>query len=419
MMDETMESLFRKKYQPGSVIFREGEAGDSAFVIERGRVEISALRNKERVVIASLAEGELFGEMALIDGQVRSATARAADETTLIIIARDQVERKIDKVDPLLNLFLKVIMNRLRSTTRLLDLHREHLDGAETSKLRRIDTSFMEVRDHAMNQLKVEQELSQAIQRSEFELFYQPVAATADFTIAGAEALIRWRHPERGVVSPSEFIELAEDTGLIIPIGLWVLETACEALKPYNDSVTDAYPNAPHSFMSVNLSARQIIEPGLPEAIYEILTRTDTDPKHLKLEVTESVIMEDPETAAIVLGELKSLGFTLAVDDFGTGYSSLSYLQRFPIDIIKIDRSFVNGMLEDSANLKIVRGIISLARELGMQVIAEGVERQEHLTLLRDFECDYAQGYLFSKPVTLDEITAAIRQRLAQRRLKM
>jgi EAL domain-containing protein (putative c-di-GMP-specific phosphodiesterase class I) len=259
--------------------------------------------------------------------------------------------------------------------------------------------------------LKVEQELHAAVENKEFRLFFQPIVGTSDLQEIGAEALIRWKHPDRGIISPLEFISLAEDTGLIVPIGFWVLESACSALHSLQETVSSLYPDAPPCFMSVNLSARQIVEPGLPEAVYETLTRTSTKPEQLKLEVTESVLMEDPETAAIVLRELKSLGLKLSVDDFGTGYSSLSYLNRFPIDSLKIDRSFVQGMLDDSANLKIVRGIISLARELGMQVIAEGVERAEQLTLLADFQCEYAQGYLFSKPVPMEDfLTAARRQ---------
>jgi EAL domain-containing protein (putative c-di-GMP-specific phosphodiesterase class I) len=269
-----------------------------------------------------------------------------------------------------------------------------------------------DVRRLAIDQLKLEQELEQAVAGEQLQVHYQPIVATGDGHTAGFEALVRWLHPERGMVAPLDFIGLAEDTGLIVPIGLRVLEASCRGLKALQQRLAASFGDAPPAFMGVNLSARQIGEPGLVAAVAEVIESSGVEASCLKLEVTESVLMEDPEQSVAVLGELKALGVELAVDDFGTGYSSLSYLNRFPIDVVKVDRSFVNTMLSDSGNLKIVRGITSLAKELGMRLVAEGVERHEELVLIRDLGCDYAQGYLFSKPLPLAETVDLVGKRL-------
>ncbi|HEY5074645.1 MAG TPA: EAL domain-containing protein, partial [Pyrinomonadaceae bacterium] len=257
---------------------------------------------------------------------------------------------------------------------------------------------------HAVYVLQMENDLRRAIEREELRVYYQPIVALENGQLAGFEALIRWQHPERGFINPSDFIPLAEDTGLIVPLGLWILKRACQQLcqwqwqSPANRSL----------FMSVNLSGKQVAQPDLVENIRDILDETHVDAKHLKLEITESAVMENAEMAARLLKRLKALGVQLSIDDFGTGYSSLSYLHRFPVNTLKIDRSFVGRIGEAAENIEIVRTVISLAENMGMEVVAEGIETLSQLTQLRKLKCQYGQGYLFSRPVDAQSVSSWI-----------
>ncbi|HEX8473336.1 MAG TPA: EAL domain-containing protein [Pyrinomonadaceae bacterium] len=245
----------------------------------------------------------------------------------------------------------------------------------------------------AVNLLQLETDLRRALERHEFFIQYQPIVALDTFQLRGFEALVRWQHPERGLISPMDFIPIAEDTGQIISIGLWTLEQACRQMRQWQKQ----FPSE-SLFISVNLSGKQFTQPDLIEQVRVTLESTKLDPRSLKLEITESVVMENIDTATEMLRQLRALGVQLSIDDFGTGYSSLSYLHRFPIDTLKIDRSFVMRMVDNSENIEIVRTIVMLAQILGMDVVAEGVETKEQLALLRKLGCENGQGYFFSKP---------------------
>lgn len=247
----------------------------------------------------------------------------------------------------------------------------------------------------AVTLLRLETDLRRAIESNELCVYYQPIVSVATRELHGFEALVRWQHPERGIVSPGDFIALAEETGLILQIGISVLREACLQLRKWQQRASLNRD----LIISVNLSGKQLTQPDLIERIEEVLIESGLNPWHLKLEVTETVVMENPELAAVTLAKLRGLGVRLSIDDFGTGYSSLSYLSRFPLDILKIDRSFVSTMNEADENLQIVKTIITLAGNLGMQVIAEGVESEDQLNQLKLLKCQYAQGYLFSEPL--------------------
>src|SRR5258707_9651169 len=256
---------------------------------------------------------------------------------------------------------------------------------------------------HAVYLLQMENDLRRAIDRDELRVYYQPIVALDSGQLAGFEALIRWQHPERGFINPADFIPLAEDTGLIVPLGLWILKRACQQLCQWQ------WQSANRGlFMSVNLSGKQVAQPELVGQIQEILQDTNVDAKYLKLEITESAVMENAEMAAGLLKRLKALGVQLSIDDFGTGYSSLSYLHRFPVNTLKIDRSFVGRIGEAAENIEIVRTVISLAENMGMEVVAEGIETMSQLAQLRKLKCQYGQGYLFSRPVDADTVSAWI-----------
>lgn len=246
-----------------------------------------------------------------------------------------------------------------------------------------------------MSRLKMETDLRRACERAELYIDYQPIVSLETRTLIGFEALVRWHHPEFGLVAPKDFIPVAEETGQILTIGQTVLESACRQARQWQET----YPASPPLFVSVNLSVKQFNQPDLVENIASLLQQFKLPPRCLKLEITESVFSDNIEAAVGLLTQLRDLGVQLSIDDFGTGYSSLSYLQRFPIDTLKIDRSFVTQMMENEENVAIVRTIVALAQNLGMDVVAEGVETEDQLRLLRKLECENGQGYLFSTPL--------------------
>jgi diguanylate cyclase (GGDEF)-like protein/PAS domain S-box-containing protein len=257
-------------------------------------------------------------------------------------------------------------------------------------------------REHELQRVHTENALRSAIEQHELRVHYQPIFTVADLRPVGVEALVRWQHPTRGLLAPSEFIAVAEDSGLIVPLGAWVLAEACRQVVAWNGE----RPAEQALSLSVNLSARQLGEPGLVETVRTTLAEAGIDPAHVDiwLEVTETLVLRDPETAAARLTELRALGVRLAVDDFGTGYSSLSYLRRFPVSALKIDRAFVAGLGHSAEDEAIVLAMVRLAHALGLHVVAEGVESLVQLTRLQEIGCDYAQGFLLQVPLPADEL---------------
>ncbi|HYH47949.1 MAG TPA: EAL domain-containing protein [Acidimicrobiia bacterium] len=261
----------------------------------------------------------------------------------------------------------------------------------------RIEVFDNTARLRSQARLQTAEELRQAVDSGQLRVVYQPIVHLGQATPAGVEALVRWQHPRRGLLTPAEFIQIAEDTGLVVPLGAWVLRQACRDLTEIIDR--GGLGGGPSELvMSVNLSARQITTPGLVTMVQSVLAECGLPPQRLCFEITESVLMDDVDSAIPVLSELRALGVRLAIDDFGTGYSSLGYLRRFPVDIVKLDRAFVAGLGSDSAADAITAAVINLGHALGLSVIAEGVENEEQLTVLRALRCDRAQGYLWSAP---------------------
>jgi EAL domain-containing protein (putative c-di-GMP-specific phosphodiesterase class I) len=250
---------------------------------------------------------------------------------------------------------------------------------------------------HTLERLTLESDLRHALERNEFRLYYQPKLDIRSGRVTGAEALLRWQRPARAAVLPAHFIPLAEETGLIVPIGGWVLKTACLHREAWPDR------GLPRLTVAVNLSARQFAQEGLLEDVARTLRETGLDPASLEFEITESMVMRDPEHAVKLLGGFKDMGIRLSIDDFGTGYSSLNYLKRFPLDTVKIDRAFIQDLPENPDDAAITRAIIAMAHSLRLKVVAEGVETEAQMSFLRELGCDEMQGYLFSGPLPVDE----------------
>jgi diguanylate cyclase (GGDEF)-like protein/PAS domain S-box-containing protein len=267
------------------------------------------------------------------------------------------------------------------------------------------------IRVKVLDRMTTEHSLHRALERDELQLYYQPVvdiAHRSGHRVVALEALLRWDHPEHGLTSPGRFIPVAEDSGLIIPIGAWVLHEACRQLAQWERHRRGRPPWS----VEVNLSARQIDHTGVISTVEKALSLSGVDPAQLTLEITESALMKDAASALAVLKALKGLGVTLAIDDFGTGYSSLSYLQRFPLDILKIDRTFVRELGSGGDGAEIVAAVVNLAHALDLQVVAEGVETERQLIELRRLGCDFAQGYLFSRPFPPHQLVEQVPQRI-------
>ncbi|MDH4216892.1 MAG: EAL domain-containing protein, partial [Gallionella sp.] len=343
--------------------------------------------------ISSLGKGEMFGEVALIDHQPRTATIRAVEQTVLVPIPRELVAGLLEKSDPVLGHLLLLILERFRS------MHGSHQAPAASAKTPYQVDRRIALKGEANQKLELAHGIAHALANSEFELYYQPISNLADGRIAGFEALIRWHHPANGVIQPMDFLWLAEQTGSIREIGLWTLDRACRdwpTLRQYTEYETP--------FVSVNLSATQLTSEALVDDVKAIITRHGMEITELKLELTETVMVEYPEIALKILNKLIELGSGLALDDYGTGHSGLTHLQRYPIGTLKIDRAFIAPMLESAQSHEIVRSSIELAHTLGMNVVAEGIEEPEVSAKLLEMGCDYGQGWHFGRPAALHDL---------------
>jgi EAL domain-containing protein (putative c-di-GMP-specific phosphodiesterase class I) len=258
------------------------------------------------------------------------------------------------------------------------------------------------MRTKSLHRLDLENLIREAIEEQQFELYFQPKVNAQTFRLVGAEALLRWHHPERGTIAPDDFIPIAEETGLIVPLGQWVLNEACRQVAVWAESPIGRVP------VSVNISSHQFRDSGLVSDVLAAIANAGIRTTDIELEITESVLLQDVDRTLVELKALRDAGVSLSIDDFGTGYSSLSYLKRFPIDTIKIDRSFVKDLHEDADDAAICAAILAMSKQLGLNVVAEGVETREQLEFLRRHQCDHIQGYICSKPLPASEFFALL-----------
>ncbi len=389
--------IHQTTYAPDALIIEQGAAGDCAYIIDKGLVEIFVLQDGKKIVLALLSDGDIFGEMALISGDVRSASARALVSTSVSVISLSVFHELLAQADPVVSLLLRVLLERFHEArSKLLSLPLGYLPKLKAADGR---GSLEEAgRRATLQRFRFINDLQAAVDSGQLQMLYQPIIDLSAGLLAGFEALVRWNHPEQGLVPPGDFIRIAEETKEIVPIGYWIFATACEDLKKLRDSV-GAGEDSPSPWMSINVSPIQFRDPDLLGRFLEILADSGVPPCAIKIELTESALVEDPQQTLLFLHEVRRLGMKVAVDDFGTGYSSLSYLHLFPIDTLKIDNTFVANMFKDSRSREIVHTIVVLSKNLHIDIIAEGIENREMETLISQLGCRYGQGYLYSKPV--------------------
>jgi EAL domain-containing protein (putative c-di-GMP-specific phosphodiesterase class I) len=398
-------SLDRLQLPAGTLLFSRGEEGDVAYLIQSGEIEIFLPGPEGEVRLAVRRSGEIIGEMAIIDAGPRSTSARLLSDSELVLITAQQVKHRIAETDPILRMYLEVVIARYRDTVALIGtLDRSELPALiETS--RPIGPEFVAV----VESLTLEGELRRAVERDEFRLHYQPIVHLPSRRLAGFEALMRWHHPERGLVPPSHFIPTAESSGVIVEMTAWALREIGRVLPTILSAGLANVASVDPLFVSVNITGHDLARPAFAALVATILDEAGVDASSVKLELTESMLMEDPAEAGRVLEECRRSGMGIAVDDFGTGYSSLSHLSTLPITTLKIDRAFVRCLKDDATSRKIVNTILRLARELDIPVVAEGIEEVAEAEILTGMGCAYGQGYLFGRPVPIEETLAVTR----------
>lgn len=387
------------------IIFNEGDEGDCAYIIEKGRVLVYMTKDREDIPLSILGEGEIFGEMSLIDNQSRSATVRALEDVRLTIVTKQQLLERVSTADTVVQLLMRVLLKRLRrNNTTLGSMKLGDLQNKETPNLTE-DVSA----EAALQQIKLENEIFQAFQNKEFALHYQPIVNLKTRQIQGAEALLRWNSPTLGLISPNVFIDVIENSSMVIPIGHWIINQALKDLKTLRQELISQGKTALADtfMMSINISGRQFTHTDFVSNLEDLREKHDVPIKNVKLEMTERIMM-DGTLALECLQQCHQHGYAISIDDFGTGFSSLQYLAQMPISYLKIDRSFVMKVLNDDKSKAVVSSIIYLARAMDIEIIAEGIETKEEAFLLQTLGSDYGQGYLFSKPLEFEKFKALL-----------
>lgn len=386
-------------FSDGEIIFRAGDRADNAYVVEQGQVHIIA----GETLLNTLTPGALLGEMGILDDTCRTATAIAKGETVLTAINRAQMTERLSHADPILRLLVEVLLARFRST---LSRVRDNLPIPEAQEADdALSTGSFD--PSTMDKIRLEAELRNAVANGELQVWYQPILDLKTRRWAGFESLVRWETPQRGFISPEAFVSLAEETGLIRPIGTYVMSTACKRLSRFQALRNGQSPGHPPLFMGINVSARQLDDQEFIENIGQMVHGAGTVSNNIKLEITESLLI-DYEMVSGWVDNCRNQGFSVTLDDFGTGYSGFQHLLEIEFDTVKIDQTFVRTMMENERSELMVRGIVGMAQGMGMKVVAEGVESDAQLELLAQMGVDYAQGFLVGKPATDEEISRRI-----------
>ena len=388
-----LDALGRIVLVKNEVVFRAGDAGDCAYLIEEGKVEIFVVDQAGERRIGLVGKDEMFGEITLIDCQPRTATARTMEKTVLVPIQRKMVQSLLEKSDPILRQLFSIILERYRGNRNTKISPQSQADEKQSNAQAE---KKIALKSEVTQKISIAHGITRALAQDEFELYYQPICRLDDGLVAGFEALIRWHHPTDGLIPPMDFLWLAEQTGLIHELGMWTLERACRDWPRLRQHTKVERP-----FVSVNLSPSQLTSEMLASDVKAVMARHAMPPDEMKLELTETVVVERPELAVKILNQLVELGSSLALDDYGTGHSGLEHIQRYPIGTLKIDRAFIAPMLTSSSSFEIVRSSIGMARSLGLSVVAEGIETEDVRDALLDLGCEFGQGWHFGKPSPL------------------
>ncbi len=398
-----MESISSTKtFSAGEIIMAQGEAGHCAYFIQDGKVEIIVQQlNGDVLSMGTRGAGSIIGEMAIVDDQPRSATIRALENCQLLEISKEDFSRSVKTANPIVRLISQVIVMRYRDILRRS--HTLLTDVGDAISLEMLEREYAE-QSNVLSVIKLANEFKFAISNKQLFLQYQPIVDLHTSEVLGFEALMRWNHPVEGIIPPDEFIPMAEDSGLIVEATNWAFRESCLALHRIENKLKPAHK----LFMSINFSATDFEEESFFENFSRILQETKTDPTQIHLEITERLLLQQPTDVKSTLSKCRAAGMGVAIDDFGTGYSSLGYLHQYPINILKIDRSFIRKMLGDPLSMGLIKSILTLNENMGLKIIAEGVETFAEVQLLREMNCAIAQGYYFSRPMDEESLVTTL-----------
>lgn len=391
----------QKSFKAGEIIMRQGDDGESAYIIEDGLVEIVIERPGNQVhVVGTRGPGAIIGEMSLVDNTPRTATIKALEDCKLLEITKEDFSRRLENADPVLRMTTQVILTRYRDTLTRAEIRGEkrHWPPAEI-----VELGYTEQAD-AVEALRIGNDFKNALKKGQISLHYQPIINLQNGRIRGFEALMRWIHPEKGFISPAVFIPVIEDNGMIIEASKWAFKESCMALKRM-ENLTGYHADL---HMSVNFSSTDFSSDDFVENVYNTISESDVNPQQIHLEITERVLMQQPDNARETLDMCRKAGMGISIDDFGTGYSSLSYLHYFPINTLKIDQSFIREMHKNESTMELVKSIVSLGKNMKMTIVAEGVETLEDAKVLKEMGCHMAQGYYFAKPMPEKEVIEVV-----------
>ncbi|HEY8191380.1 MAG TPA: EAL domain-containing protein [Alphaproteobacteria bacterium] len=391
----------KKSFKAGDVIMKQGEPGDCAYIIESGQVEILIERGGGKIQqVGTRGPGTIVGEMAIVDHAPRVATVKALKDCKMLEITREDYAQRLKSSDPVIQMITQVILTRYRDTLTRAEILGKSLSWPPPEELERDFAAQTDV----VESVKIANEFKSALERGELSMHYQPIVDLADGTVRGFEALMRWKHVENGVISPGVFIPIAEKSGLIVEASKWALRESCAALRRIEAKIKTPHP----LYVSVNFSSHDFAETDFVDNIIGTVRQSGLKPEQLVLEITERLLIQQPDNAKETLTRCRNEGIGIAIDDFGTGYSSLSYLYYFPINILKIDQSFIRAMYREERSLELVKSIVGLGLNLGLKCVAEGVEHADEGLVLRDMGCNTAQGYFFARPMPEEDIIRAL-----------
>ena len=381
----------RRDFKKGDIIFHQGDKGDCAYIIEKGSIEVFLNDDGIESSVSQLGVGEIFGEMAIIDSNPRSASVRASEDCLLSLISKEQLNSRISEADSIVKLLMHILLKRIRLETYKRCRGKKKVEPKPSPTQAKQDAEDQ----MAIARIQFEKELENALTNDQLSIHYQPIFEMSSGQLAGFEALIRWKHPSKGWVKPDLFMAIAEESPLIISIGQWVLKRSIEDLAKINKYLKVC------PFMSINVSGRQIKDPLFFRILQNCVQNSECDITQIKLEITERVLV-DKKTIMKWIHTCQEIGLTVAIDDFGTGYSGLSSLAQLNIDNFKIDKSFIEKLGQCKNNDVVVKGLIDMAHNLNISVVAEGVETEEQKEILKGMGCRYNQGYIYSKPLPID-----------------